>query len=125
MASKFGKAWKAYKKELSKHGKNLESFPNPDESQDKSFVSTGVYKMWSKKDTKLKKSDLTAEELKEYNKLKAKKGKPKPVIKKKLKRKDTGKKKWKTPETQRVNKALGNAGVTEEERKIWKINQLK
>jgi len=78
MASKYGVAWKKYKKALSKSGDNLEAFPNPDESHDKSFISTGVSKMWEDKEKK-----------------------PKPVSKKKKKKPDK-----KNLRTNAVNKQL-------------------
>ena len=46
MASKFGKAWKNYHKEIEKHGGGIYFFPNPDESPDKSFITSGVFKLW-------------------------------------------------------------------------------
>jgi hypothetical protein len=43
--TKFGKAWENYFNTASKLGA-VEVFPNPDKSLDKSFITSGVYKMW-------------------------------------------------------------------------------
>lgn len=53
MSTKFGKAWLNYFNAASKLGA-VEIFPDPDKSLDKSFITSGIYKMWLDEEKKKK-----------------------------------------------------------------------